>query len=240
MSTVLDDRLILRISGEEKSEILKFLQQVTSNDLLNNSNSLIYTLFLSGNGKFLFDAFVFSDDKFVYLDCINRDREKIVNHIKKYKARLLLKIEEAVYHVYSNLGCEFSVENCAIFDDPRGLGKRIYSNVEISDYKKEANNYHFHRVKNNVPEGSYEMYFEQSFPIYFRMHEICAISLTKGCYLGQEPTNRLYRTGVLRKKVIPFVLDDKNTTLKKGDILDGGVVCSIFDGRFGFVMKEIE
>jgi folate-binding protein YgfZ len=238
------DRILLKIYNESVEEILKFLQQIVSNDLINNKDALSYNLFLSGNGKFLFDGFVFNDDSFVYLDCLKEIKDSLISHIKKYKARLNIKIEDVNYIIYQNFDNEknYLRKDFFVFQDPRdkNFGKRIYSMNEIDDELSEENEYHKYRVKNNISEGCYEMIQEQSFPIYFKMHDINAISLKKGCYLGQEPTNRLYRTGVLRKEIKSFFLNEKNYFLKKGEKFEMGTICSIFDNQFGFLMKEKE
>ena len=240
----LSDRIVLKIFGESKDDILKFLQQIASNDFLSDEFQLVYTLFLSGTGKFLFDGFVFCDDELVYIDCAKVIKNELISHIKKYKARLNIRIEDTEYNVYANFSEIIGdlIEDSLVFDDPRGanLGKRIYYSGDIHGFNEDINKYHLHRVENNTPEGCYEISFEQSFPIYFKMHEIHAISLTKGCYLGQEPTNRLYRTAVLRKEVVQFFLKEKNMQLQRGGKVNDGVICSIFDGEFGFLMREKE
>ena len=240
----LTDRVVLKIFCESIEEILKFLQQITSNDLLNNESNLIYTLFLSGSGKFLFDGFIFHDDQFFYLDCFDEIKDQLISHIAKYKARLNIKIEETQYFVYQNFdeNINLSDKHSFIFKDQRcdNLGERIYSINEIANYSPDINKYHESRIKNNIPEGCYEAIHDRSFPIYFKMHEINAISLKKGCYLGQEPTNRLYRTGILRKEIAPFFLNEKNLSLTKGDKLNNDIVCSIFNNQFGFLMREKE
>ncbi len=240
----LKDRAVLKICGESKNDILKFLQQITSNNLLSDECNLVYALFLSGSGKFLFDGFIFFDDECVYIDCLKVIKNELNSHIKKYKARLNIRIEETKYNVYAdfNEAIDSSIIGGLIFDDPRNanLGKRVYLLEDIIGFNEDVNKYHLHRVENSTPEGCYEMSIDQSFPIYFKMHEINAISLTKGCYLGQEPTNRLYRTGVLRKEVVKFFLKEKSAHLQKGDKINDGVICSIFDGKFGFLIREKE
>jgi len=236
MVVYLEDRIVLRLYNEGKEKILTFLQQITSNDLLKKENNLIYTLFLSANGKFLFDGFIFCDDHNVYLDCYIEKKDEIINHIKKYKARLDIKFEETSYYVYADFDGGHTNEHL-YFSDPRGLGSRFYLKEKING--DDLIWYHKKRVKENIPEGIYDIVHDKYFPIYFHMHEINAISLTKGCYIGQEPTNRLYRTGVIRKKVEPFVLKEKNINLKIGDNLNNGIICSIFDGECGFLILDL-
>lgn len=35
-------------------------------------------------------------------------------------------------------------------------------------------------------------------------------SFNKGCYLGQEIVARAYHTGIVRRRVFPYVLEDQN------------------------------
>lgn len=37
------------------------------------------------------------------------------------------------------------------------------------------------------------------------MAEINGVHFEKGCYLGQELTQRTYRTGVVRRRLLPFI-----------------------------------
>ena len=118
-----------------------------------------------------------------------------------YKARVAIAFE-----FIQELGIFYS-DNFSIptsFQDPRtqSIGFRIMTNNNTHD--KCASNlidYHTMRIKALVPDGYYDMESGSSIPINFNMHNLNAISLTKGCYLGQETTNRLFRTSVLRKKL---------------------------------------
>ena len=43
----------------------------------------------------------------------------------------------------------------------------------------------------------------------FNFHLLNGISFKKGCYIGQELTQRTYHTGVIRKSVMTFLVVDK-------------------------------
>jgi len=44
-------------------------------------------------------------------------------------------------------------------------------------------------------------------PFQFNYDMMNAISLKKGCYIGQEIISRGFLTGIIRKRIFPFLLD---------------------------------
>jgi folate-binding protein YgfZ len=183
-------------------------------------------------------------DGLVHLDCHEELSEKIISHIKKYKMRLEINFELTNLNCYSNTDEDLCIEN-EKYRDTRSyiLGLRIYVSQEIRESDNEIE-YHKFRVANNIPEGSYDIKENELFPIYFKMHELNAISLTKGCYIGQEPTNRLFRTGVMRKKLQPFTKKDFDVqsnefgvkVTKNGE--EFGILCSMYRDEFGFILAS--
>ncbi len=47
-------------------------------------------------------------------------------------------------------------------------------------------------------------------PFQFNYDFLNAISFKKGCYLGQEIVSRSYFTGIVRRRVFPFIIDPKH------------------------------
>ena len=67
--------------------------------------------------------------------------------------------------------------------------------------------------------------FENRLPFQYNFDLLHAISLKKGCYIGQEIISRGFLTGVIRRRVFPFELEDRNFTLTEansGIKLDSG------------------
>ena len=46
----------------------------------------------------------------------------------------------------------------------------------------------------------------KQFPLNVNMHHLNGVSFTKGCYIGQELTQRTFHTGVVRRVAMPFGL----------------------------------
>jgi len=68
------------------------------------------------------------------------------------------------------------------------------------------------RMIQGLCEGSKEL--GNNFPLNMLMHSLNAVSFTKGCYIGQELTQRTYYNGTIRRIALPFALmtDAKDKT----------------------------
>ena len=63
------------------------------------------------------------------------------------------------------------------------------------------------------------MQLADKIPFQFNLDLLKGISFTKGCYLGQELISRAYHTGIVRKRIFPFLLNDPKSTLPVDSIL---------------------
>ena len=58
-------------------------------------------------------------------------------------------------------------------------------------------------------------------PFMFNSDLFNGFSFNKGCYLGQEIVARAYFTGIVRRRVFPFLLENSSEKIKEGEILYG-------------------
>lgn len=236
------NRKIIGCLGD-REEILNLLQGISSNDIKKISNTeVIYNLFLAPDGKFLFDNFIFLLEDKICIDCHPDILEKVIARIKKYRLGIKIKFEDLNLNCYSDLNNEYNFTK-GIYKDTRAdlLRSRIYSTDEFKEVSKEID-YHKFRVENYIPEGFYDLKENESIPIYFKMYELNAISLSKGCYIGQESTNRLGRKGVVRKELKNFVKKDETIVVNDleyssfEEIENFESLCSFYENLFGFIM----
>ena len=61
-----------------------------------------------------------------------------------------------------------------------------------------------------LPEGSAEL--GNQFPLNMHLHYLNGVSFDKGCYIGQELTQRTHFTGVIRKIALPFMVAQDSST----------------------------
>ncbi|XP_029166336.1 putative transferase CAF17 homolog, mitochondrial [Nylanderia fulva] len=84
----LNDRSILRVSGDESST---FLQGLITNDMkhLTEGASNIYTLFLNIKGRVMYDAIVYKSEEsnIFYVECDSQVVESLQKHLQMYRVR---------------------------------------------------------------------------------------------------------------------------------------------------------
>lgn len=61
-----------------------------------------------------------------------------------------------------------------------------------------------------LPESSAEL--GNQFPLNMHLHYLNGVSFDKGCYIGQELTQRTHFTGVIRKIALPFMVAQDSST----------------------------
>lgn len=139
------------------------------------------------------------------------------------EGRIWKQLQDTAEYFPSEENPEVMVTESMAFYDPRlkSLGCRIISPIDSLDIEQETINlkfspedYEIIRMLYCVPEGPKEL--RDKFPLNMNLHFLNGISFNKGCYIGQELTQRTHHTGVLRKVAMPFVVA-KNLVFKIGD-----------------------
>jgi folate-binding protein YgfZ len=207
------DRAIIKITG---SDNVSFLQGLITNDLNKLAKSeLLFSCFLTGNGRFLYDFFIFENDDDLYLDIIKEDCDDFAKKLKMYKLRSDVQFEILedckVYQLFTdNIILD---KGYFVFKDPRSskLGYRLYClNNESFDSEElnrvDYNYYHQQRIACQIVE-SHELIKEKSIILEFGYKKQNAVAFDKGCYLGQELITRTERLGQVRKQLFNFELE---------------------------------
>jgi folate-binding protein YgfZ len=199
MHEVLIDRLIIEVSG---SDVLKFLQNLTTNDL--GLSDYCYTYMLNHQGRYLFDFFVFKESPQKFLIDIHKD------HADLFKAKLILyKLRSNIQIVnldhykilYSREKPKCLSINSII--DPRfgKLGFRsIIENINTDNLNFTKDLYLEDKYNYAIPDGYSDLIADRSIPVEYGAEELGAINYNKGCYMGQEVISRIKYQGKIRKK----------------------------------------
>lgn len=216
--TQLSHRAIVSLTGGDRAV---FLQGITTNNVEKiTPHSLLYTLLLTPNGRFLYDLFIFEHEGAWLIDCEKERVDLLIQHLKKYKLRSNVLIEGlSEWNIYAALENNWDGKAPNLtFSDSRHtqLGKRIYSKdtfLNIDNNQK----YEETRISLGIPDGSRDMPVEKSIPLECNMKELGAIDWNKGCYMGQEFTARTNYLGQIRKRLLPIYSDQLN--LKTNDVI---------------------
>ncbi len=201
----LPQRGIVKISGQDKFD---FLQGIVTNDVrLVADDHLVYSCFLTPQGKYLADFFIFQieDDWFVDID-----RALVgffIARVGMYKLRSRVILED-VSQEYKVLGFWGSKKpSLSVLKDPRSdnAGWRGYfrSQEAVQTGTLTQGDYEAWRIQSGFPElRDFER--ERSTMAETNMDLLNAVSWNKGCYIGQELTARVEHRGLIKKRLVPI------------------------------------
>ncbi len=202
-ATLLTTRAIIRLSPLDESEnVAAFLQGLVTNDVMGPLPC--YAALLSAQGKHLFDFLVWGDDSGLLLDCEAALADELVKRLSMYRLRRKIAIARD-----ESLAVHWSPSpRPDAIADPRlpALGYRWLAapEGESADAAWLA-----HRLSLGVPEGRAEL--GDILWLETNAVELCGVSFTKGCYVGQENTARMnWRQKVNRRLVVvPLAQSDE-------------------------------
>lgn len=234
MYEILKNRATFLLAGNDS---LKFIQNISTNDIEKNIYS--YNYLLNNQGRYLFDFFAYRKSASeIYLDCSADQKEQFFKRLSLYKLRSNLEITD-VSHNYITIytHTKLNISECLYFQqDPRysKLGYRgLITNELSSKYSDSTDDFYMNDKYNYaIIDGYLDLISEKSIPIEFAGEEQNALSFSKGCYVGQEVIARAKHQGVIRKKIykldfgtkIALSLKLADVTNSKGDVI--GKVCS--------------
>ncbi|KAH6611029.1 hypothetical protein Trco_001049 [Trichoderma cornu-damae] len=234
----LSSRRLLSVTGPDAAKFLQGI--ITANVVSSKGEprtGAFYTGFLNATGRVLYDVFIYpvrggssgsaqeGDGFLVEVDAAQINA--LAKYIKRYKlrARVALRTidssEMTVWHAWNDTpGSRFDVtadESRIIFEDPRapGLGCRVIQlagqkppEVDVDQATEEA--YTIRRYLHGVAEGQDEILRELALPLESNMEHMNGIDFHKGCYVGQELTIRTKHRGVVRKRILPCAIYEKD------------------------------
>ncbi len=209
-------RCIFAISGKDSDQ---FLQSITTNhvELLTHENSQ-YSLILSPQGKFLYDVFMIRYNDNIVLDISNSTG--LLSHVEKYSINLEIKIKDlSKKYTSCTYTQEFKIakyinKDGFRFQDPRPRANYMRGILKLdnTEQMRSLDKYNIDRIKRGICDDT-DM--SNSFPLYYSMQH--AINTEKGCYIGQEVTNRMLHKAVLRKKI--YIISSQSQLPNPGTIV---------------------
>ncbi|MCD6034590.1 MAG: putative global regulator [Rickettsiales bacterium] len=262
---VLDDRAVIRISGQDARPFLQNL--LTANMDSVSPTRTVYAALLTPQGKFLYDFFICQADDSFLLDCQGSKLRDIIAKLEEYKLRSQITIEDvsSQFRVIVFMG-EQVIEDISpemeagvaqtfdfgyVFIDPRTVdmqGRGICKADAVDallayGFKPmERDQYEFLRLWIGLPDTSRDMESGASYPVDYGFVEMGAIDFTKGCFVGQEVTARVQHKGARRYQLYPVAVEG-NIPSDGTEVLVGqkkiGTFCSGIDG-VGLALLRIE
>lgn len=102
--------------------------------------------------------------------------------------------------------------------DFESVKTRLQSLINVNIERSSLGEYITHRYSLGVGEGRMDHPESDCLPLECNADYLNSVSFNKGCYLGQELTARIYFTGVVRKRLMPIVLDPSTGSRELGTL----------------------
>jgi tRNA-modifying protein YgfZ len=185
--TTLNDRAIIRLSGED---VRGFLQGLVTNDVAGDLP--VWAGLLTPQGKALFDFIVWADGEDLLIDCEAEQAGALVRRLSIYRLRRPITIaRDPTLAVHWRAGNDGTA-------DPRnaGLGSRW-----IAPPTDPALDWLAHRLSLGIVEGVAELGSDKTLWLECNAREQNGVSFTKGCYIGQENTARMHHRGKVNRRL---------------------------------------
>jgi len=262
----LPERGVLVVSGPDTRA---FLQGLVSNDVMRaGPDRAIHAALLTAQGRYLHDFFVIEIADSLHLDCEAARREDLLKRLKLYKLRSKVTLEDATDRLAvaaipgeaalaalglgPEPGAGKAMAGGAVFVDPRlaAIGARaILPRDQLAPalgacglQPGDRAAYESLRLKLGLPDGSRDLEVERSILLENGFDELNGVDWKKGCYVGQELTARTKYRGLIKKRLLPVLIDGPapapGTTVTYGE-QEAGEMRSAADG-LGLALLRLE
>jgi folate-binding protein YgfZ len=263
---MLEDRGIVTIGGEDRRA---FLQGLISNDVsrVDGSRS-VYAAFLTAQGKYLHDFFVAEIGDVLALECERRRSADLARRLRIYKLRAKVAVEDrstdwavaaligedaaTAVGLASEPGASAPFLGGVAFVDPRLADAGVRAILPAADAAAQLSEagflaethdaYDRHRLALGLADGSRDMELERTILLECGFDELHGVDWEKGCFLGQELTARTKYRGLIRKRLIPVLVEgplpEPGTPILKEDREVGEMRSG--SGDLGLAMLRLE
>jgi folate-binding protein YgfZ len=204
--TPLPARGVIAIEGDDR---VAFLQGLVSNDIETvRPGQAVWAALLTPQGKWLADFFVFADAEALLLDCENDQIPMLIQRLSRYRLRMKATLRLMPEWVVSVAWPDRPEVAGIIAPDPRlpDFAWRVLSpealvaNATPQDWDRR-------RLAAGLPEGSKDMEPDRSVLLEAGFDELSGVSWTKGCYMGQELTARTKYRGLVKRRLVPVLVE---------------------------------
>ncbi len=213
--TMLRDRAILRISGEEARP---FLQGLLTRDVVKLTDGAPrWTGLLTPQGKALFDFILWADGDDVLIDCEAEQADALARRLTIYRLRRKVAIARD-----DALAVHWALDAAGRPLDPRlpALGHRWIAPAGDGDVSAA---FRAHRLSLGVFEGIAELGQDQTLWLETNAEELGGVDYDKGCYVGQENTARMHYRNKVSRRLVAVPLDQADAKRQRVALDDIGL-----------------
>lgn len=262
--TTLPQRALVAVRGADR---IGFLQGLVSNDMAGvEAGRAVWAALLSPQGKFLHEFFALAHGDAVLLECERARRDDLVTRLSRYKLRAKVRVTaddsltpgvawgyaHAVFKCGDRPGDVAALGTGLVYADPRlrsaglrwALEEREIESLAARGLERATPEaYDALRFDLGIPDGSRDLEIEKALLLENGFAELQGVDFQKGCYIGQELTARTHYRALIKKRLMPVVIDGPlppfGTPLTTADGLDAGEMRSAGQGK-GLALVRLE
>lgn len=208
-STLLNDRGVLRVAGEQASALLQGL--VTNDVATLQPGEARFAALLSPQGKILFDFIIvgikpYKEHEFL-IDCSIELVEALKKRLELYRLRAAVSIEDVSSRMAVAAEWRAHADGALtgiFFQDPRHprAGRRAFVERSRPWSSGFAEAYEAHRIGLGLPKGGVDFAYGDAYPHETGMDRLFGLDFRKGCYVGQEVVSRMQHRGAVRSRIL--------------------------------------
>ena len=217
------DRAVISVSGDDR---VGFLQGLVSNDVAKaDAGHALWAAFLTPQGKFLYDLFIVGQGDALLIDVEAARAEEFRKKLSLYKLRAKVAIAATELSVFAVTnaaalglaaapGAARAFGDGVAYTDPRpvALGARVVLAspeplVAAGLAEGDLAAWDDARIRAGIPDGSRDMLVDRALLLENGFEELGGVDFQKGCYMGQELTARTKYRGLVKKRLLPVIID---------------------------------
>ncbi|MDR3534289.1 MAG: folate-binding protein [Rhodopila sp.] len=195
----------MAVEGDDR---VAFLQGLVSNDVETaRPGHAVWTALLTPQGKWLADFFVFVQAETLLLDCELAQIPMLIQRLSRYRLRMKATLRaEPALQVHVAWGGRPDIAGI-IAPDPRlpDFAWRILS-ADHLPANATPEDWDLYRLTAGLPDGSKDMETDRSVLLEAGFDELAGVSWSKGCYMGQELTARTKYRGLVKRRLVPVMV----------------------------------
>lgn len=198
----------MEVAGPDR---VGFLQGLVSNDVTTaGPGRAVWAALLTPQGKWLADFFILAEGERLLLDAEAEQVPLLVQRLSRFRLRAKVTLRDAStdFTVLAGWGESVPPPGTLSAPDPRlpEAGWRALVAQQVAADATDAD-YDLHRLRLGLHDGTRDLEPEKSVLLEGGFDELGGVSWTKGCYMGQELTARTKYRGLLKRRIVPVVVE---------------------------------
>lgn len=213
ITSILDDRAVLSIAGEEAHPFLQGLVSADIGRLGSRSGGQLsargnlFGALLTPQGKIQFDFFLHAAENGFLIDIDKTQADAFLKRLTLYRLRSKVTFEDASARCHVAVAWDEENPGTGAQEGHTDARLAALGTREITERPQtpsaavvSPDAYHARRIALGVPEAGKDFAYGDIFPHDAMMDALRGIDFKKGCYVGQEVVSRVEHRASARKR----------------------------------------